>query len=302
MKKNQAIRELMDKAAAKGTGLIGLGFCDLESGEEYYINGDRLFPLASVYKIMTFCELMRWLKEGRIHLTDRIVLHEADKKGGSGILKEAPDGSEYSMKEYIDLMMQISDNTASDYLVRLVGKEAIYRDVIGPLHLDHTSIDLACEGLLAKYYANPNGYYTDPKTGRRVGNFRNSPYYTCEAERNIQSTPRDMLELLKALYQGRVVDPENDAAILNEMAQCQTNTRLPARLPEGTRVAHKTGTLDHLACDVGIVYTPAGNYILSCFYNGNLATEEEYTGSSYSEIGTGILADLSYEVYQAYNA
>ena len=111
-----------------------------------------------------------------------------------------------------------------------------------------------------------------------------------------------MLELLKALYQGRVVDPENDAAILDEMALCQTNTRLPARLPEGTRVAHKTGTLDHLACDVGIIYTPAGHYILSCFYNGNLATEEEYTGSSYSEVGTGILADLSCKVYQAYNA
>ena len=97
---------------------------------------------------------MRWLKEGRIRLTDRIVLHEADKKGGSGILREAPDGSEYSMKEYIDLMMQISDNTASDYLVRLVGKEAIYRDVIGPLHLDQTSIDLACEGLLAKCFCH----------------------------------------------------------------------------------------------------------------------------------------------------
>ena len=111
-----------------------------------------------------------------------------------------------------------------------------------------------------------------------------------------------MVLTMKLLYEGRVIDPGTDAKILDEMATCQTNSRIPALLPAGTRVAHKTGTLDHLANDTGIVYSPKGNYILSCFYNGNLADEEEYVSTSWSEKGTGILARLSKEIYDAYTA
>ncbi len=296
------IRQIMDDTLTRGTGLLGLGFYDLESGGSYYVNGDALFPTASVYKIFVLCELLRELKEGMLSPDMRIVLRDADKKGGSGILREVPEGTEYTLAQYIDLMMQISDNTATDYLVRLVGKESIYKNVIRPMGLKETTIDLACEGLLAKYYANPDGYYPDPKTGKSLGNYRNNSYFACREPRNNVSTPREMVLTMRLLYEGRVIDPETDKKVLDEMATCQTNSRIPALLPPGTRIAHKTGSLDHLANDTGIVYTPKGNYILSCFYNGNLADEKEYLSTSWSEKGTGILAQLSKDIYDAYTA
>ena len=80
------------------------------------------------------------------------------------------------------------------------------------------------------------------------------------------------------------------------MKSCQTNSRIPRYLPIGVDVAHKTGTLDKLNADIGIVYTPAGDYILCLFYNGNLASEEDYAANA----GDDYLADLSKEIFEAY--
>ena len=294
------IAQIMDRASSRGTGLLGLGFCDLNTGDMHFINGDTLFPTASVYKIFILCELERQLREGLISPDIRIVLLDSEKTNGSGMLRYEPEGKEYALQEYIDLMMQISDNTATDWLYRLVGKEAVYANVIGPLGLKKTRIDLNCKGLLSNYFANPSGTYPDPQTGEVHGIYLNSPFYTCTAEPKDVTTPREMVLTLKALYEGRVIDPETDKKILDIMAACQTNSRIPALLPPGTRIAHKTGSLDHEANDVGIVYTPAGNYILACFYNGNLSSEEEYLSTVWNEKGTEILAQLSREIYDAY--
>ena len=243
---NEKIVRIMEEAVSLGTGLLGLGFCDLNTQEEHFVNGDALFPTASVYKIFILCELERQLKEGLIDPDEKIVLLECDKTMGSGQLRYEPEGSEYTLSEYIDLMMQISDNTATDWLYERVGKEAVYRNVIGPLGLEKTRIDLNCRGLLKYYFAERKGTYTFPD-GVERGIYRNSPFYACTAEKNNVTAPREILLTLKALYEGRVIDPETDQKILDIMASCQTNSRIPALLPPGTRIAHKTGTLDHAA-------------------------------------------------------
>ena len=296
---SEKIARIMDEAASRGTGLLGLGFCDLNTGREHYVNGDALFPTASVYKIFLLCELERRLGEGLIDPDEKIVLLDSEKTVGSGRLRYEPEGSVYTLSEYIDLMMQISDNTATDWLYRLIGKEAVYANVIRPLGLEKTRIELDCRGLISNYFSDRKGTYTFPD-GVERGIYRNSPFYACTAENNNVTTPREMLLTLKALYEGRVIGPETDQKILDIMAACQTNSRIPALLPPGTRIAHKTGTLDHAANDAGIVYTPAGNYILTCFYNGNLADENEYLGTAGSEKGTTLLAELSLKIYEAF--
>ena len=88
--------------------------------------------------------------------------------------------------------------------------------------------------------------------------------------------------------------------MLKIMKACQTNTRIPKLLPLGTPVAHKTGTLDKLMVDGGIVYTPKGDYILCLFYNGPLASREDYDKNYLGRDGEQYLAELSREIYDAY--
>ncbi len=84
------------------------------------------------------------------------------------------------------------------------------------------------------------------------------------------------------------------------MLQRKTNARIPAKLPDGVTVAHKTGSIDHLTNDCGIVFSPYGDYVLTLFYNGNRASEEEYEGTDWGDAGNRILSQLSADIYTAY--
>ena len=297
----ERIRNVMEEAAGQVTGLLGVGFKDLTTGEEVYLNGDTAFPTASVFNIFVLCELFRREQEGTFSFSDRHTLLNCEKSIGSGILEKAEEGTVYSMMDYAMLMMSISDNTASDYLFGVAGRENIRKHIIEPLGLSNTKIDLNCAQLLTHNYDVTIEEYrriVDVENGRF--HRRNGSFFLCEKERNNQSSPRDMVKLLSLMYQGKLLGADSDRRMLDIMRQCQTNARIPAKLPEGVTVAHKTGSIDHVTNDSGIVFTGSGDYVLSLFYNGNLASEEEYEGTSWGTAGTALLAQLSSDIYNAY--
>ena len=295
------IRQIIKEAAHKGTGLLGVGFKDLLTGEEIYLNGDTAFPTASVFKIFVLCELFRREQEGTLSFDEQHTLLNCEKSIGSGILEQAEEGTVYSMMDYAMLMMSISDNTASDYLFGVAGRENIRKHIIEPLNLSNTKIDLNCAQLLTYNYDVTIEEYrkiVDAENGRF--HRRNSPYFLCQTEKNNQSSPRDMVKLLSLMYDGKLLGTDSDQRMIDIMRQCKTNARIPAKLPEGTPVAHKTGSIDHLTNDCGIVYTANGDYVLTLFYNGNLASEEEYEGTNWGDMGNSILSQLSADIYNAY--
>ena len=295
------IRQIIKEAAHKGTGLLGVGFKDLLTGEEIYLNGDTAFPTASVFKIFVLCELFRREQEGTFSFDEQHTLLNCEKSIGSGILEQAEEGTVYSMMDYAMLMMSISDNTASDYLFGVAGRENIRKHIIEPLNLSNTKIDLNCAQLLTSNYDVSIEEYrriVDMENGRF--HRRNVPFFLCQTEQNNQSSPRDMVKLLSLMYEGNLLGADSDRRMIDIMLQCQTNARIPAKLPEGTPVAHKTGSIDHLTNDCGIVYTANGDYVLTLFYNGNLASEEEYEGPNWGDMGNSILSQLSADIYNAY--
>jgi beta-lactamase class A len=79
----------------------------------------------------------------------------------------------------------------------------------------------------------------------------------------VSTTAADMARWFALAYRGELVDAEASADILAQLARQQVNDRLPALLPAGTRVAHKTGDLPGLTHDVGIVYAPSGPFVLA---------------------------------------
>ena len=91
----------------------------------------------------------------------------------------------------------------------------------------------------------------------------------------------------------KIIDAEKCLMIIDDMEK---------NLPDAVRVAHKTGTLDKLNVDIGIVYTRTkGDYILCLFYNGNMAENEaDYNANDRGRVGDTYLADLSGALYRAY--
>lgn len=295
------IREVIERNAAGATGKLGVYFMDLSTGAEVRYNAEDVFPSASVFKIFVLAELFRQIGSGRCALEDRYPLKSEDKAEGSGVLQLLEDGAELTLKDYATLMMILSDNTAADFLFKFTGRENIIRNVLEPLHLRATKCDLTCTDLLAACYEIEPGTRLEESLAARCGRgFRNAPAYTGGLERNDETSPEDAAKVLELLYRGQWISPEWDAQAVKILKQCQTNGRIPKFLPVGTAVAHKTGTMDRVANDVGIVYSPKGDYILSLFYNGNTASEEEYRENDHNFFSENLLAVISREIYDAY--
>ncbi len=282
---------------------LGFVFQDLQTGQVIHYHGEQAFPTASSYKIYILAELFRKVAAGECSLSDRIALTDDIKSVGSGVLGLIDAGANLTLKDYATLMMILSDNTATDILFDFVGRDNIKKNVIDALGLEKTKCDWGCNLLIDTYYEK-NGRTMEQVKADNGGvkpSYHNSKWYRCETEENDQTAPLEAAKMLELLYRGQWVSPQASEGMLNIMKECQTNSRIPKNLPMGTEVAHKTGTMDRLCVDIGIVYTPKGDYILCLFYNGNLAYDPaDYDKNSRGRVGDTYLADLSGDLYQAY--
>jgi len=281
---------------------LGFAFADLESGETIAINGDVPFPTASAFKLFVLAELFRAAEAGECSLNERMVLRSELKSSGSGIMGLLDSGLAPTLKDLATLMIIISDNTATDMLMARLGKESIRRNVLDALGFVHTRCELNCSELVDRCYQMNGKSKGEILSSRSFfgPTTRDNEYFRCTAAENNQSSPLEMLRMLKLIYRGEWVSRAACDGMLAIMKASQTNRRIPRLLPPGTVVAHKTGTLDRLAVDAGIVCTPKGDYAISLFYNGNLASQADYDADFRRSVGDDLLAELSRAVYEAY--
>lgn len=196
---------------------------DLATGYHIGYNAGAVMPAASTIKVPVMVEVFRQLEAGRFELDRRVTLLASDKDYGSGELCDAPDGSTYTVDELLAKMIDISDNTATNMLIRLVGLRSINR-TMNHLGLDQTHL---------------RGYVrTDSWSVRQA----------------LESSPADMVRLLVMMAKRELVDDWSSNEMISILEGDQINTLLPEPLPPGIAVAHKTGSFFDTLNDVGIVY------------------------------------------------
>lgn len=298
----ERVMQVAEEFQKNSTAPLGFAFKDLKSGQIISYHGDKPFPTASAYKIYILAELFRKVYAGECSLSDRHPLTAEVKSIGSGVLEQMDPGLNPTLKDYATLMMILSDNTATDFLFSFVGRDNIKKNVIDALGLVNTKCDWSCAKLIDIYY-EMNGRNFEQLRQDNGGvnpSYHNSKWYQCITEENDQTAPLEAAKLLELLYRGEWVSPEASAGMLDIMKHCQTNTRIPKNLPANVEVAHKTGSLDKLNVDIGIVYTQKGDYIICMFYNGNLADKADYDSNDRGRVGDSYLAELSGAIYKAY--
>lgn len=197
---------------------------DLGTGYHVGYNDAAVMPAASTIKVPVMVEVFTQLAAGHFDLDRRVTLLESDKDYGSGDLCYAPDGSTYTVDELLQKMIDISDNTATNMLIRLVGLRSINREM-ADLGLHHTRL----RGLVK----------TDTWSVRQA----------------LQSSPRDMVHLLAMMARRELVDDWSSNEMISILEGDQINTLLPEPLPPGIPIAHKTGSFFDTLNDVGIVYS-----------------------------------------------
>ncbi|MDH5406716.1 MAG: class A beta-lactamase-related serine hydrolase, partial [Candidatus Aminicenantes bacterium] len=223
--------------AAKLDGVMGLAVKDLTTGEEFLLNHNLVFPQGSSIKVAILLEVFKQAKEGKFSLQDRLWLEKKDKVGGSGILKELGNHTvSLTIKDIAILMILLSDNTATNILIDLVGMENVNR-TLSELGLTETRLQ------------------------RKMMDYR-----AAAEERENISTPMEMLKLLEFIYRSEVLDPSSCDAILDILKRRKSGS-IRQLLPSGIEVAHKPGGIEGVACDIGVVYLPHRPYIICAMTN-----------------------------------
>lgn len=293
MKKTDRILEAVKFEKQGYTGQLGFAFYDLKTGEECYLEGDQAIPTASVFKIYLLTELFRQVGAGLVSLDDRIEVTPETVSPGSGVLSRFHHSVSLSVYDHAALMMALSDNTSTDKLFALVGRENILEHVIRPLKLKKTKVDLDCTTLIRNFYRHP-------ETGEKIGGYNNA-WFRCETELSDCSSPEDMVTILRALHDATLLSREASEQVLALMDPIPKKARLAKYMPAGVRVARKTGSLTRGLCnDAGVVYTSKGDYVIVTFYNGNVGEETEYWKETVTQEAEELLARISKAVYDIY--
>src|SRR5262249_42283047 len=98
-------------------GNVSIFAKNLDTGETYDLRGDERVPTASTIKIAVMVEAFARVAEGKARWTDEVVLEKQKKVGGSGILQELSDGLHLTLRDAVNLMMLVSDNTATNLVL-----------------------------------------------------------------------------------------------------------------------------------------------------------------------------------------
>jgi beta-lactamase class A len=248
-------------------GEVGVAAKHLETGEEITINGDTYFPMASVFKVPVLVEVMAQIKEGLFTLDDEISIQKTDQHLGSGYLSDldAP-GIKLSIRNLINLMMMISDNSATDILLTKVGARNV-NNRLRSYGLEKITVDRTCQHLIMdaigmdfeKHKGLPLEDVTKALGEERQGNpeaFEQAQAKFSQVIKD-QSSPNDMNSLLELIFKKEILDEESCDFIVNMMLKCQTGERrLRGDLPRYVRIAHKTGTIGGTVNNAGIIYLP----------------------------------------------
>lgn len=233
----RGLRDSLRSLARSSDANVGIAVEDLATGAVTGYNLNRSMPAASTIKIPVMVEVFRQMARGRFTLTHVMHLREVDRDYGSGDLAYAPLGTPVTVKRLLSKMIDISDNTAANMLIRLVGRR---------------SINAAMQAY--------GCHHTYLRTAIRTN--------VASVETNLRTTPLDMLTLMVRMARGKLVDTWSSHAMLEILAHQEIDTLLPEPLPDGTTIAHKTGSLHDVMADVGIVYEPGAPFAIAAMTSG----------------------------------
>ena len=259
-------------------GLWGMAYYNFKTGEAFEVDGDTRFPTASTIKFPVLISWMYEYSEGKVDFDDTIILTDEDKVGGSGTLQDTTGEVEVSLKEAIDLMMRISDNTATNIVIDSQG--TTFDERLLTINNRIKSLGANKTELMNRLM----GFSTKKKT---PDSLRYGVGYT---------TPNDMVKLLKLVYEGKIVNRDISDRIIEIMKKCKSTRMIPKYLPEGTVVSHKSGAVDDSKSDVGIVFSLGGDYTVA-FYTDKLVDKRW----SKDNEGHLLIANISKIIYDHVN-
>lgn len=269
---DSALEARIAQLANGSDGRIGVAAIDLSTGQQISVYGDQRFPLASTSKIAIAAAYLEGVDQGRWSLSAEYPLLWAVRSTPFSTAAAPVRRGEYMpAHQLIDLMITRSSNPATDALIAAMGGVAPVNDWMRRAGITEFSLDRDIATLVRDNREFDARSYIDPRDS---------------------ASPEAMVQLLAGIYQGRWLSRESREVIIDAMERCRTGTRrIPALMPAGVTVAHKTGTLHRVASDIGILTGPDGRSIAVAIY---------VTGQNTPQARDARIASIARALYDGY--
>jgi beta-lactamase class A len=254
--RSNKLRDRIEQISHAAQGRVGVTATVLETGESVTLNGNQRFPMQSVYKFPIAMAVLAQVDQGNLKLDQKIRVETSDFVSDlqhSPIRDENPQGTELSLAELLKYMVSESDGTACDVLLRLIGGPEVVTQYLRDLDVNNIVV------------AN---------TEKEIGQDKAVQY------RNY-ATPDAAVVLLRAFHKGKGLSESSQALLRRWMIETSTGPkRIKGLLPDGTVVAHKTGTSSTVngvtaaTNDVGLVTLQNGRHLaIAVFVSDSQATD-----------------------------
>ena len=262
----------------RGSSKFGIYAHHPKTGFVFGYNAETLFDMASTYKIPIAVHCLKLAEKKVVGLSQVVRLTPTDQRPGTGLEKplisNQDEYKDFSLHELIRIMLQYSDNTATDAVLRAVGgPPAVMQTMeeigIQDLRVDKDSYDFFTEQIGVQHLIQKENF--------SIENFKKiekslTPeyikYHIDQYDKHLYdaATPKAMGTLLDKIVHSNILSSKNRNLLLSIMADCRTfRNRIPAFLPKDIKIHRKTGSLSHVANDVAIIDVPQGYLILVIF-------------------------------------
>jgi len=248
---DSVLERIRTRIAEEPGAKVALAYVDLASGDTLFLNADTSFHAASTMKVPVMIELFRRANTGSFRMNQGLLmvnqftsivdgsLYSLDSSSDSDTTLYRRIGERVRVDTLLRLMITRSSNLATNTLITLVGADAVTRTM---------------RSLGAQRIQVLRGVEDGKAFDKGLNN---------------TTTARDLALILRAIEEGRAASPAATREMLGILLAQEFNEKIPAGLPAGTRVAHKTGEITAVSHDAAIVY-PMGRkpYVLVVLTRG----------------------------------
>ena len=260
----------------KFSGNVAVSYYDFQSGESFQQNADLSMSSASIIKLPILITALQQVEHGLLDLDKRYVLSSDEQVGGAGVLYRLGSGLEPTLKDLLTLMIIISDNTATNMLIDIVGID---------------SINSFCESqkLEATVLSGKLQLSEEKRSLRQK-----------QGGRNLTSAS-DVLALLTNLDEGNLLNQAMTTMALDTLKAQKFTEALARYLPtdselhaDNVTIASKSGCIRGVWHDAGIVFKDdIAQYILVV-----MTTDSDDKGYSFEQEGMMLIANISHELFK----
>ena len=247
-----SLRNRIKKIITTKKADIGVTIYGFENKDTLSINGNKHFPMQSVFKFHIALAVLNEVDKGRLSLDQEVYIKHSDLllKIWSPLREDFPNGDiKLRLSEILSYTVSKSDNNGCDILLRLIGGVKTVQNYIDSLGLKDFSIQASEEEMAKEWNVQFSNW----------------------------TTPISSLQLLKKFYDRKILSKTSCDYLWKILVETSTGVhRIKGQLPPNTQVAHKTGTSDTnkegltaAVNDIGIVTLPNGKHFAICVYVSN---------------------------------